>query len=526
MVKREVVVVFVFLFIFVIGFVSAINSADRTLPSTYTPGVAVPVTLSFTKDPSTVVYLFEETAPTNWVVTNYPAVCSLVGNNILRCGPYYASSLISYSAIPPASETQTRTFSGMVSWEGSSSAIGSNSAIGLRVTQHHTLSVSRIGSGAVNSTDGRISCGITCSANYDFTSSVSLLATPSSGYFFAGWIGACLGTGACNLIMDTDKSVRANFSLGTSSFDFSLVNSGDKSAVQGGNAQNLITANLVSGAATQAVSFSASGLPTGATASFSFISCSPTCSTTLTIFTSATTPTGTSTIVVSATNGTVSRNSSFILTVSAVLTIPSAPSNLRSTSSISNSISLAWNDNSNNEDNFVLERALSSTGPWTTVVTLALNTVLYVDSGLTPGTTYYYRIKALNGAGSSVYSNVYSVSTTASAPSAPSNLAGSPTSTTSIQLTWVDNAVDEQGFKLERAPISGIGKGVNRVVGTFVQIATPAANAVAYTDNLVVNGNSYRYRIKAYNLNGESSYSNNEDVTINCRILRKIIGGC
>src|SRR5207253_4714624 len=54
---------------------------------------------------------------------------------------------------------------------------------------------------------------------------------------------------------------------------------------------------LVSGTA-QSVSFSASGLPTGATAAFSPASCSPACSSTLTVTTSASTPTGSSTITV------------------------------------------------------------------------------------------------------------------------------------------------------------------------------------------------------------------------------------
>src|SRR5260370_13110196 len=64
-------------------------------------------------------------------------------------------------------------------------------------------------------------------------------------------------------------------------FDFSLSNGGNQTVVQGQSGSNTITATLVSGTA-QSVTFSASGLPSGATATFSPASCSPTCSARLT----------------------------------------------------------------------------------------------------------------------------------------------------------------------------------------------------------------------------------------------------
>src|SRR5207253_11319471 len=73
------------------------------------------------------------------------------------------------------------------------------------------------------------------------------------------------------------------------SFNFTLANSGDKSVNAGSSVSNAVTATLGSGSS-QAVSFTASGLPSGATGSFSSASCSPTCSSTLTISTSGSTP--------------------------------------------------------------------------------------------------------------------------------------------------------------------------------------------------------------------------------------------
>ena len=99
-------------------------------------------------------------------------------------------------------------------------------------------------------------------------------------------------------------------------FDFTLsLSSGSGSAAQGGSVSTTGTATLTSGT-THAVTFSASGLPSGATVSFSSTSCSPTCSSTMTITTASTTPAGTYNVVVSATDGTLTRTTGYALTVS------------------------------------------------------------------------------------------------------------------------------------------------------------------------------------------------------------------
>jgi glucose/arabinose dehydrogenase/PKD repeat protein len=103
---------------------------------------------------------------------------------------------------------------------------------------------------------------------------------------------------------------------GTPGFDFTMSNGGNKSVVRGSSVTNGITATLASGTA-QAVSLAVSGLPAGATGTFSPTSCIPTCSSTLTIATQGSTPTGTSTVTVTGTGGGLSRSTTFSLTVSA-----------------------------------------------------------------------------------------------------------------------------------------------------------------------------------------------------------------
>jgi hypothetical protein len=75
----------------------------------------------------------------------------------------------------------------------------------------------------------------------------------------------------------------------------------------------------------------------------------------------------------------------------------------------SSTINLAWTDNSLNEVGFKVERASSSTGPWTQI---GLTTQTgYGDSGLPASTTFWYRVRAYNTAGDSGYTNTSSSTT-------------------------------------------------------------------------------------------------------------------
>jgi hypothetical protein len=96
--------------------------------------------------------------------------------------------------------------------------------------------------------------------------------------------------------------------------DFSLSNGGSRIVTQGQSITNGISAAIVSGTV-QSVLFSAAGLPSGATATFSPTSCAPACSTTLTISTLASTPTGAYTITVTGVGGGITRITTFLLTV-------------------------------------------------------------------------------------------------------------------------------------------------------------------------------------------------------------------
>jgi len=90
---------------------------------------------------------------------------------------------------------------------------------------------------------------------------------------------------------------------------------------------------------------------------------------------------------------------------------PAAPSGLTATVISPSQINLAWADNSSNETGFKVERAFSTAGPWNLIATTTANITSYHNTGLTPSTIYFYRVRATNQGGDSANSNLISART-------------------------------------------------------------------------------------------------------------------
>ena len=76
-----------------------------------------------------------------------------------------------------------------------------------------SLTLAGNSSGTVTSTPAGISCSPTCSASFNSGTSVKLTAVAAKGDFFAGWSGACTGTGTCALTMNSNKTATATFNV-------------------------------------------------------------------------------------------------------------------------------------------------------------------------------------------------------------------------------------------------------------------------------------------------------------------------
>ncbi|MCB0119542.1 MAG: hypothetical protein KDD72_10975, partial [Anaerolineales bacterium] len=96
-----------------------------------------------------------------------------------------------------------------------------------------------------------------------------------------------------------------------------------------------------------------------------------------------------------------------------VIGAPTAPSGLNANATTGTNIDLTWTDNSNNETSFEVERGSDAAGPFSALTSVAANVTSYPDGTVLPLTQYCYRVRAVNGGGSSAYSNVACATTPA-----------------------------------------------------------------------------------------------------------------
>lgn len=83
---------------------------------------------------------------------------------------------------------------------------------------------------------------------------------------------------------------------------------------------------------------------------------------------------------------------------------PAAPSNLNANDLGATSMALDWDDNSDNERVFEIQRR-SPGRTWALIASPGANTTEHTDQGLSPNTEYEYRLRACNLTGCSKYSN-------------------------------------------------------------------------------------------------------------------------
>jgi len=148
-------------------------------------------------------------------VTSSPAGVNCTAS----CAASFASGTTVTLSAQPASGN---TFSG---WSGACSGTGTctvlmSAAAAVTATfastppPNQTLTLNIAGSGTVTSSPAGINCTASCTASFAGGASVTLSAQPASGYTFAGWTGACSGTGSCVVQMSAAQTVTASFTTG------------------------------------------------------------------------------------------------------------------------------------------------------------------------------------------------------------------------------------------------------------------------------------------------------------------------
>jgi hypothetical protein len=179
------------------------------------------------------------------------------------------------------------------------------------------------------------------------------------------------------------------------------------------------------------------------------------------------------------------------------------PTNLTANVTGIANVRLNWEDNSDNENYFAVQRS-SAGGNFNRIAALTKNSTTYLDSGngTVVGSTYLYRIVAYSNEDSAV-SNTVSIKITSGILLPPTNLTATYNSLVRVvQLNWNSSDNNILYFDIER----------KTELGDFTLIRRIDASNNLYLDFSVETNKVYIYRVRGYDLNRFSEYSN--EVTI------------
>ncbi|HEX5154980.1 MAG TPA: fibronectin type III domain-containing protein [Parafilimonas sp.] len=178
---------------------------------------------------------------------------------------------------------------------------------------------------------------------------------------------------------------------------------------------------------------------------------------------------------------------------------PDAATNLYAATISSTEIALSWQNNPhpvNNETFFEIYRGLSKNGVYNFVGKVPADNSEFKDSKLSPGVTYFYKIRAVNDNGAAPMSNIASVSTSIdkTPPSPPDNLRILYSTNSSISIQW-ESSTDNVGIQKYNVYVNG-------------------ANNYSTSDNKFIvsglqKGKQYSIYVKAVDSSGNNSEQSN-----------------
>jgi len=201
----------------------------------------------------------------------------------------------------------------------------------------------------------------------------------------------------------------------------------------------------------------------------------------------------------------------------AALAAPGAPTSLTATASGQTIINLSWSAPTNTGGaaitGYRLEISTDAGTNWTSLVADTRSTgTTYSHTGLSAGTTRYYRVSAINSVGPGAASNVANATTAATTPGAPTSLTAAASGQTIINLSWTaptnTGGAAITGYKVEVSP-----NGTNNS-WTGLVADTKSANT-AYSHTGLSAGTTRYYRVSAINRAGTGPMSNVANATTN-----------
>jgi hypothetical protein len=180
---------------------------------------------------------------------------------------------------------------------------------------------------------------------------------------------------------------------------------------------------------------------------------------------------------------------------------PRAPLNLLATPASQSQIDLVWTDTSDNETGFQVRRSTGNPFEQPVIVAeLPANTTSWSDTGLPPNTGPGYRVRAVNAAGASLWSNGASATTLAFPPAAPQGLTATPITFQRIDLAWQES-VGADSYEVQQSTDGITFTTITHSTGTQMMIFGLQSST------------TYFFRVRAVNTGGVSGWSNVADAT-------------
>jgi hypothetical protein len=175
---------------------------------------------------------------------------------------------------------------------------------------------------------------------------------------------------------------------------------------------------------------------------------------------------------------------------------PAAPTAFTATPASGTEIDLSW-PGSATPTLFALDRATRSDFSDAVTLTSGTRATTWVDGALTPGSTFYYRLRAVDGAGGSRILGTVSA-TTPTLPAGVSDLQVSGVTAHEVDLSWTNNATNADRIEVFR----------QKNANNFILIAELPPTATSLRDTGLVMaltpGAHYTYDVQALNLAGPS----------------------
>lgn len=192
---------------------------------------------------------------------------------------------------------------------------------------------------------------------------------------------------------------------------------------------------------------------------------------------------------------------------------PDKPTFLSASETGQDEITLTWRDNSSGlaqEDNFEIWDYAYKGGSqgWvidSKVATVGADVTSYKVQGLSRPGVFSYSVRAVNQVGASPYSTRDTERLKQGVPARPTNLVATTVSTSQIDLSWQDNATNEDRYYIYRY------RGQNHFDR---RLGPVSANQTTFSDTKnLIRGFEYTYEVKANNTAGLSKPSNKASAT-------------